>query len=121
MEHQITITWGNRVNAANMFPTIGSLEVMHRSRICRGVLVDNVSAEDKAKNSISQNALGKWMTDKPKRESTLTINDAEVSLFAAFIEELSIKEQIPMVMEEFFSEIMALRQGEETDGEEGGE
>lgn len=126
----ISIKWGKRVNIANMFPTIGSLEEMYRSMVIRGKLVENVSAQDMATHGITQNPLGKWETAKPDRDSTISMSDEEILLFDSFIQDLSKKKQVPLIFADVFSAIDNLakeieaakeKESEEEQEEEGGE
>lgn len=119
MDHTISIKWGKRVNIANMFPTIGSLEEMNRSRVIRGILVENVSAQDMATHGITQNALGKWETAKPERDSEIELNDEAVEMFASFINNLSERKQVPMIFSDVFSQIVDLsKDNAQTEGGE---
>lgn len=122
MAHTINIKWGKRCNIANMFPTIGTLEDMHRSLVIRGILVDNIGAQAMAEHGITQNALGKWETAKPQRDSEFELEDEEVILFASFIEDLSAKKQIPMVFADVFTTIVNIaKEIAPAPEEEGGE
>lgn len=121
MAHQISINWGKRCNIANMFPTIGSLEEMHRSLVIRGILVENIGAKAMSENGITQNSLGKWETAKPQRDSDVTLEDEDVLLFASFIEDLSSRRQVPMVFADVFTAVVNLAKEITPAEEEGGE
>lgn len=121
MTHQISIKWGKRCNIANMFPTIGTLEEMHRSLVIRGILVENIGAQDMATHGITQNPLGKWETAKPDRDSTMSMSDEDIILFASFIEDLSSRRQVPMVFADVFTEVVNISKEITPAEEEGGE
>ena len=83
MEHTLNITWGQRVNICNLFQTIGTLHDMHISRVIRGVLVENESAQVLATNGIEKNEIGMWTipTKNENRPSSITLDDEALKLF----------------------------------------
>lgn len=89
-----------------MFPTIGTLEEMNRSLVIRGILVENISAQEMSEHGITQNALGKWETAKPQRDSEITLKDEDVLLFASFIDDLSSRRQVPMSFADVFTAVV---------------
>ena len=110
MNHTVNTTWGQRVKVCNMFPTVGSLDEMRRSRIIRGLLVENVDAKALSTNAITKNACGKWEIPEKNEERSceITLGDAELAMFAEFITVLSDKKQVPMIFVAFFSAIIEL-------------
>jgi len=105
MEHTLNITWGQRVNICNLFQTIGTLHDMHISRVIRGVLVENESAQVLATNGIEKNEIGMWTipTKNENRPSSITLDDEALKLFYEFVEDLSEKRCIQLEFEPFFS------------------
>lgn len=121
MAHKINIKWGKRCNIANMFPTIGTLEEMHRSLVIRGILVEKIDAKDMSTHGITQNPLGKWETAKPERDSEITLEDEDVLLFASFINDLSSRRQVPMAFADVFTDVVNIAKEITPAEEEGGE
>lgn len=111
MEYTLNINWGQRVNICNLFPTIGTLHDMHISRVIRGVLVENESAQVLANLGIVKNEVGLYTIptkneNRPNDAHSITLNDESLKLFYEFVQNLSNKRCVQLEFEPFFSEVV---------------
>lgn len=111
MEYTLNINWGQRVNICNLFPTIGTLHDMHISRVIRGVLVENESAQVLSSLGIVKNEVGMYTIpakneNRPNDAHSITLNDESLKLFYEFVQDLSNKRCVQLEFEPFFSEVV---------------
>lgn len=106
----VSITWGQRVHICNYFPKVGTLREMHISRVMRGILVDNASAQELSQNGIVLNELGIYEipTKNENRPSSISVDDEALDMFHEFIENMSAKRLVPLNFETVFTEIETL-------------
>lgn len=121
MEYTLNITWGQRVHICNMFPTVGTLHDMHISRVIRGVLVENESAQVLANLGIVKNEVGMYTIptkneNRPNDAHSITLNDESLKLFYEFVQNLSNKHCVQLEFEPFFSKVVdTYEESQETD------
>ena len=111
MDYTLNINWGQRVNMCNLFPTIGTLHDMHISRVIRGVLVENESAQVLANMGIVKNEVGMYTIpakneNRPNDAHSITLNDESLKLFYEFVQNLSNNRCVQLEFEPFFSEVV---------------
>lgn len=111
MEYTLNINWGQRVNICNLFPTIGTLHDMHISRVIRGVLVENESAQVLAnlgivKNEVEMYTIPAKNENRPNDAHSITLNDESLKLFYEFVQNLSNKRCVQLEFEPFFSNVV---------------
>lgn len=111
MDYTLNVNWGQRVNICNLFPTIGTLHDMHISRVIRGVLVENESAQVLANMGIVKNEVGMYTIpakneNRPNDAHSITLNDESLKLFYEFVQNLSNNRCVQLEFEPFFSEVV---------------
>lgn len=121
MDYTLNINWGQRVKICNLFPTIGTLHDMHISRVIRGVLVENESAQVLANLGIVKNEVGMYTIptkneNRPNDAHSITLNDESLKLFYEFVQNLSNKHCVQLEFEPFFSNVVeTYEESQETD------
>lgn len=111
MDYTLNINWGQRVKICNLFPTIGTLHDMLISRVIRGVLVENESAQVLANLGIVKNEVGMYTIptkneNRPNDAHSITLNDESLKLFYEFVQNLSNKHCVQLEFEPFFSKVV---------------
>lgn len=106
----VEITWGQRVHICNYFPKVGTLREMHISRIMRGLLIENASAQDLATNGIVLNELGVYEipAKNENRSSSISVDDEALDMFHEFIDNMSAQRLVPVNFETVFTKIETL-------------
>ncbi len=116
----VSITWGQRVHICNYFPKVGTLREMHISRVMRGLLIENASAQDLATNGIVLNELGVYEipAKNENRSSSISVDDEALDMFHEFIDNMSAQRLVPLNFETVFTEIETLWVEHHHDNEE---